>query len=580
MSHHECKDETNHSSHKGMKVQQKRNPYWPKGIPHNITVPQVTLPHCLLTSAQRFPNKTAIVFCENTFTYAELQTHVDSMAAYLQKALGVRKGDRVLLFSQNCPQFVIAYYAALSIGAVIVPVNAMCTTEEVRYFMENSDAEYAFVARELVDAVLPCMQTEKSKGLKHIVVHIYKDMLTKLDSHDIPAFIKQDYAPIERPDVHDFQTILIEKRYQAGALETSPHDFCVLPYTSGTTGKAKGCIHTHFTMLSSIYGSTMWRNMHSESVILAVAPMFHLLGMQNSMNIPIFLGSTVIMMPRWDAGLAVKLCARHRVSSWTAPPAMVLDFFSHPSAREADLSSLSLLTGGGAAMAESVALMLKERFGIVYNEGYGMTETASFLHCNPLNHPRRQCLGIETQGVDSRIVDPVTLKELPRGEIGELVTSGSQIMLGYWKNPEANEESFFDMDGKRFFRTGDLARIDEDGYFFMTDRLKRMINVSGYKVWPSEVENTMYAHPAIQEVCIVGIHDEKQGEQVRALVVLKEGIVAEEKEIIAWSREHMAVYKAPRSVAFFDELPKSNTGKIMWRKLQNEQNAEAITLKK
>ncbi|NLY63396.1 MAG: AMP-binding protein [Alcaligenaceae bacterium] len=557
---------------KGVKVQQERSLYWPKGIPEKIHVPQVTLPHCLATSAQRYPDKAAIVFCENTFTFASMKARVDSMAAYLQKALGVAKGERVLLFSQNCPQFIIAYYAVLSIGGVIVPVNAMCTTEEVRYFMENSGAKYAFVARELVEAVLPCMQTETADGLRHIVVHAYKDILENQESDTIPEFIRKEYATIERVDIHDFQTILTENRYRLDEVEVSPDDFCILPYTSGTTGKSKGCIHTHRTMLSAIYGSAMWRHMHAESVILAVAPMFHLLGMQNCMNIPIFLGATVIMMPRWDAGLAVQLSARYRISSWTAAPAMVLDFFSHPLSRDADLSSLSLLSGGGAAMAESVALMLKERFGIVYNEGYGMTETASFLHCNPLNHPKRQCLGIETQGVESRIVDPVTLEELPHGEVGELVTSGSQVMLGYWDNPQANEESFFERDGKRFFRTGDLARIDEDGYFFMADRLKRMINVSGYKVWPSEVENMMYAHPAIQEVCVVGIHDEKQGEQVRALVVLKEGEDIKEKDIIAWSREHMAVYKAPRSVTFFDELPKSNTGKIMWRQLQNEQN--------
>ena len=496
------------------------------------------------------------------------------MAGYLQKALGIKKGERVLLLSQNSPQFVIAFQAALSIGAVIVPVNAMCTTEEVRYFMENSGAKHAFVARDLVDQVLPCMQSESAGGLQHIIVHTYKDILSDISSEEIPSFIKAEFAPIERADVHDFQVILQGHDYQLEAVDILPDDFCVLPYTSGTTGKSKGCIHTHATMLASVYASTMWRNMHSETVILSVAPMFHMLGMQNAMNIPIFLGATVVMMPRWNAGQAVMLTAKHRVSAWTAPPAMVLDFFSHPDAKDADLSSLNLLTGGGAAMAESVALMLKERFGIVYNEGYGMTETASFLHCNPLSHAKRQCLGMETQDVESRIVDPNSLEELPRGEVGELVTSGSQLMLGYWDNPEANQESFFERDGKRFFRTGDLARIDEDGYFFMADRLKRMINVSGYKVWPTEVENTMYAHPAIQEVCIVGIRDEKQGEQVKALVVLKEGEFVEAAEIIAWAREHMAVYKAPRSVEFFDELPKSNTGKIMWRKLQDDQNAK------
>ena len=392
-------------------MQQQISPQWPKGIPKHIHVPRVTLPHFLEVSAERYPDKTAIVFCENEFRFGELKAYMDRMAGYLQKVLGVSKGDRILLFSQNSPQFVIAYYAALSIGAVIVPVNAMCTTDEVRYFMQNSGAKYAFVARELLDQVLPCMRTEQEGGLEHIIVHSYKDILRNLESDEIPSFIKDDYPAVSRADVHHFQQILNESEHQVSKVDTSPDDFCVLPYTSGTTGKSKGCIHTHATMLASIYASTMWRNMHSESVILSVAPMFHMLGMQNAMNIPIFLGTTVVMMPRWNAGQAVKLMEKYRVTSWTAPPAMVLDFFSHPTAKEADLSSLILLTGGGAAMAESVALMLKERFGIVYNEGYGMTETASFLHCNPLNHAKRQCLGIETQDVESRIVDPNTLEE-------------------------------------------------------------------------------------------------------------------------------------------------------------------------
>lgn len=249
---------------------------------------------------------------------------------------------------------------------------------------------------------------------------------------------------------------------------------------------------------------------------------------------------------------------------------MLIDFFAQPEVLNRDLGSLSLLMGGGAAMPEAVASMLQERFGISYNEAYGMTETASFLHANPLARGKRQCLGVPNPGVDSRIVDPATLQELQQGEVGELVTHGAQMMLGYRRNTEADAASFFERDGKRFFRTGDLACVDEDGYFFMRDRLKRIINASGYKVWPAEVENAMYEHPAVHEACIIGIEDDKRGETVKAFIVLRPqfGGQVSEQDIIDWSRQRMAVYKAPRLVVFVDSLPKSGTGKILWRELQ------------
>ena len=221
--------------------------------------------------------------------------------------------------------------------------------------------------------------------------------------------------------------------------------------------------------------------------------------------------------------------------------------------------------------------MLAERFGLFYNEAYGLSETAAFLHANPLLRGKRQCLGMPTQGVQSLVVDPLSLAELPQGEVGELLTSGAQLMRGYWNNEEANRLAFVQIDGKRFFRTGDLAYVDEDGYFFMRDRLKRMINASGFKVWPAEVESAMYEHPAIHEACVIGVADEQRGETVKAVVVLKEaqrGKVSAQ-DIIDWSRQRMAAYKAPRIVEIVDSLPKSGVGKILWRELQEAQRAGA-----
>jgi fatty-acyl-CoA synthase len=551
--------------------------FWPKGIPHAVRVPSVTLVHYLEVAAQRYPDKPAIVYCGAVLSYAELKARVDAMAAYLQQRLGVAPGDRVLLMSQNCPQFVIAYYAVLRAGAAVVPVNPMSTAPEIRYYLGNSGARVVFVAQELLAQVMACV-APGPQGVSAVVVHAYSDALARHSDEEVPDWVAAARAPLPDPICHGFEAALalgLEPAVDTG----QPQDLCVLPYTSGTTGHPKGCIHTHATVLASNLASQLWRSLSGESVFLCVAPLFHMLGMQNGMNMPITLAATIVMMPRWNAVTAVRLIERHRVTVWTAPPAMVIDFFAQPEALERDLSSLCLLSGGGAAMPEAVASMLAERFGLFYNEAYGLSESAAFLHANPLSRGKRQCLGMPTQGVDSRIVDPESLAELAQGEVGELVTHGAQIMQGYWNNDEANRAAFIQLNGKRFFRTGDLAYVDEDGYFFMRDRLKRMINASGFKVWPAEVEAVMYEHPAIHEACIIGVEDLRRGETVKALVVLKpthRGQVSEQ-DIVDWGRQRMAVYKAPQIVEFIDSLPKSGTGKILWRELQEAQRAAAAT---
>ena len=539
--------------------------FWPKGVARELVVPQTTLPEYLDTAARRYPGKPAIVYCGTIVRYAELKQRVDAMAAYLRQDLKLQRGDRVLVASQNCPQFVIAFYATLRAGGVVVPVNPMSKAQEVRYYAENSGARIAFVAQEL-------LENFEAGRFDRILVHAYSEAVGDT-ADEIPDWVREPLRPLTRPDCTTWASVPAAGDGADPALQ--PGDLAVLPYTSGTTGHPKGCMHTHQTVIASLAASHVWKGLHCETVVLAVAPLFHMLGLQNGMNMPIFLGGTSVMLPRWNPALAARLIERHRVTAWTAPPAMILDFFAHPEVEQRDISSLTLLSGGAAAMPEAVATMMQQRWGITYNEGYGLTETASFLQANPLARGKRQCLGIPAQGVDTRIVDPVTLAELPQGEVGELVTHAPQNTIGYWRNPEADRAAFFEIEGKRFFRTGDLASMDEEGYFFMRDRLKRMINTSGYKVWPAEVENMMYEHPAIHEACIIGVPDAKQGEAVMALVSLKPGYRGEvsEQDIVAWARERMAVYKAPRIVEFMDSLPKSGTGKILWRELQDQHRA-------
>jgi len=312
-------------------------------------------------------------------------------------------------------------------------------------------------------------------------------------------------------------------------------------------------------------------------VVLSALPMFHVTGMQAGMNAQIHTAATLVVLSRWDRDCAAMQIERARVTNWSAITTMLVDFLSNPRLKEFDLSSLRVLGGGGAAMPEALARRLEDVIGLPFVEGYGLSETMAPTHINPPHRPKRQCGGIPFFNTDARVIDVETLAELPPGKVGEIIVHGPQVFKGYWKQPEATEQAFLPHDGKRFFRTGDLGYYDEEGYFFITDRLKRMINCSGYKVWPAEVESMLYAHPAIQEACVIAARDGYRGETVKALVVLKKDFNAKtsSQDIIDWAREKMAAFKVPRVIEFVDELPKTSTGKILWRKLQDEENRKA-----
>ena len=552
--------------------------HWPEGLPHTLAVPRCTLPAALRASAARHADKPAIVYGGATTSYAQLARRVDALAAYLQQRLGVAVGDRVLLIAQNGPQWVTAAYAVMRAGAVLVPVNPMSKAAEIAFYAQDSGARVAIVAQDLLPQLTLGNGLGDAPGqVAAALVWAYADAIAQ-DTHDeLPDWVRAPAQPLNDVRLHSFEAALalaFAQRLRPAALPEDPDALAVLPYTSGTTGKPKGCMHTHSTLMASLVTSAAWKPVHRDSVVLTVAPLFHMLGLQNGMNLPLVLGATAVMMPRWHAATAAALMERHRVSVWSAPPAMVIDLFADPGTAQRDLRSLVTLTGGGAAMPEAVATMLLQRHGLHYQEAYGLTETASFLHANPPQRGKRQCLGMPTQNVDSCIVDPETLQPLPPGEVGELVTHAPQVMRGYWRDAAADEAAFLQISGRRYFRTGDLALVDDEGYFFLKDRLKRMINVSGYKVWPAEVENAMYAHPAVHEACVIAVPDRRPGksggEAVKALVSLKPGCSGEitPEQLVAWCRQQMAVYKAPRQVEFVSSLPKSSTGKILWRELQ------------
>ncbi|OAJ54968.1 long-chain fatty acid--CoA ligase [Paraburkholderia ginsengiterrae] len=542
--------------------------HWPAHLQSSLTIPETNLFHNVEVSAARFPEKPAIIFYDTPITFAQVRDEAEFIAGYLQNQCGVRAGDRVLLYMQNSPQWVIACYGILRANAVVVPVNAMNTAEELRHYVEDSGAETVLVAQDLFRHIQPLLRNTERNGLQHVIVATYSDYLKQPPSVTPPDFV----TAARNVDIGGAVAWAdaLAARYKPGALTAGPDDLCVMPYTSGTTGKPKGCMHTHRSVMHTALASVRWVDITHETTLLTALPLFHVTGMQSGMNGPLSCGATIVLMSRWDRDIAARMIERYQVAVWSAISTMMVDFLSNPKLREYDLSSLRSLRGGGAAMPAALVKKLKDTVDIDYVEGYGMSETISATHFNPPQRPKAQCLGIPMFDVDARVIDPEKLGEVAQGQAGEIVVHGRQVMQGYWRNPDATREAFIEIDGKRFLRTGDLARVDEEGYYFMTDRLKRMINASGYKVWPAEVEALMYQHEAIREVCVIGASDSRRGETVKALVVLDPGHVGNvtDEDIIAWARNHMASYKVPRIVEFVRELPKSASGKILWRQLQ------------
>ena len=536
--------------------------HWPPGAPKTLPVSRESVYTNLVASTEKYPERTLVDYYGTRLTYADIKREADALAGFLQRHCGVVKGDRVLLYLQNSPQFVVAYYAILRADAAVVPVNSMNRTEELRHYVEDAQASVAIVGQELYERIAPL-------HLPHVIVATYSDYLRTASDLLLPDFVRATRATAGGIAWRDAIGAALEPAAHTAAAD----DLAVLPYTSGTTGKPKGCIHTHATVQATTIPYLYWRGDEGDAVVLSALPMFHVTGMQAGMNAPIYRGSTIVVLSRWDRDCAAMQIERARVTNWSAITTMLVDFISNPRLREYDISSLRVLGGGGAAMPEALARKLEDVFRLPYVEGYGLTETMAPSHINPPQRPKRQCAGIPFFNTDARVIDLDTKAELGVGEVGEIIVHGPQVFKGYWREEQATREAFIEHDGKRFFRTGDLGYYDEEGYFFITDRLKRMINASGYKVWPAEVEAMLYAHPGIKEACVIGAPDGYRGETVKAVIVPRDGGLTAE-QIIEWARARMAAFKVPRVVQFVGELPKTATGKILWRELQERERAK------
>jgi len=542
---------------------------WPARAPKSLPLPQTHLYRNVEVSAMRYGKRPFVLFYDTPVNFQRFQDESELIAGYLQQDCGVKKGDRVLLCMQNSPQFMLAYYAILRADAVVVPVNPMNVADEWSHCAQDCGARVAFVAQDLADRVVPLIGTT----LSNVIVATYSDYVSEAALAQAPDFVRQPRDRFVQAGVLAWADVLAAARSPTPML-AGPDDLALLAYTSGTTGRPKGCMHTHRSTMVNAVAPSAWFGTSQGNVSLVALPMFHVTGMQGGLNAPMYLGSTVVLLPRWNREAAADYIRRYRVTSLNLITTMVVDLLASPDIAQFDLSSVRSIGGGGAAMPEAVALSLFNRLGLRYSEGYGMSETMGATHMSPPDKPKAGSLGIPSFDVDARIVHPETLAELGLGEVGEIVVNGPQVMLGYWNSSAANEVAFVQLEGKRFLRTGDLGSIDDDGYFLFADRLKRMINAAGFKVWPAEVEAVLHGHPAVQEACVIAAHHPRRGETVKALIVLRSEHVGlmTAADLMTWAREHMAAYKCPHEFAFVNALPKSAAGKILWRQLQEEEN--------
>jgi fatty-acyl-CoA synthase len=557
----------------------RHHAHWPEGVPHTLELPDRHLFSFLEDSARLAPNKTAIHYYGRTVAFRELHQASLNLAGYLQQQLDVQRGDRVLLLMQNCPQFAMAYYAILRCDAVVVAISPMSTAEEIGHYVSDSGTRVLIASQELLVNARPLLDDDRLDACVASAPSDYAGPPQDMLFYEQPEFVREPRRQSEHRKIHEFIATL-EADLTPSPMQYRGDDLAILGYTSGTTGKPKGAMLSHRNLMLASIQRSLWMPEGDNYISLSVLPVSHLAGM-SLMNQAMLTTGTLVMLSRWDCGAVIDLIDRLRITSLGLVTPMIAEMFAHPDIDRRDLSSVRRIYGGAIAMPQALAAEIERRFAVPFIESYGMTESCGGTHVNPPNAPRRQCGGIPYINVDARVIDPDTGEELSTNQPGEIVTHSPTVFAGYWNRPDATRETFIELDGKPFLRTGDIGYHDEDGYFYVTDRLKRMVNAAGFKVWPAEIESMLYDHPAIQEACVISAYDTRRGETVKAFVILRpaaRGTLTED-ELIDWARTRMATYKVPRMVTFVDGLPKTSTGKTLWRELQRQQDEHDRTLR-
>ena len=486
----------------------------------------------LVRTAQREPERCALKLGDRAITYAQLDDASARVAGFLRER-GVQPGDRVGIMLPNVPEFAIAYYGVLRAGATVVPMNVLLKQREVCFYLGDSQAKLVFAWHEFADAAA---QGAREAGAECVVVA-----------------------------ADGFEQLVAQAERAPGVAHREGEDTAVILYTSGTTGKPKGAQLTHANLASNVEVMLRVFSIDAQDTVLGALPLFHSFGQTCGLNAAVTAGACLALVSRFDPQTALETIERERVTVFEGVPTMYAALLNHAERERCDVSTLRLCVSGGAALPVEVLRAFEEAFGCIVLEAYGLSETSPLAS---FNHPDRErkagSIGIPIAGVEMKVVDDAR-NEVAQGEVGEIAIRGHNVMKGYWNRPEATAE-VIDADG--WFYTGDMAKIDADGYFFIVDRKKDLIIRGGYNVYPREIEEVLYEHPAVREAAVIGIEHAELGEEVAAAIALKEGAQVSEAELRDYVKERVAAYKYPRQVWFVDELPKGPTGKILKRAIE------------
>lgn len=517
-------------------------------------------------AVRRRPYETLLRYYSASLTLAEVDRLAGAIAAAL-KALGVERGDRVALFMQNVPQYVLAMIATWKAGAIAVSVNPMNRERELAGLLEDSGAKVLVALEDLYADVGEAVVSGTA-----VEVVITTSELDLLHGEVPPAL-----AHVQRrraPGTHDL--LELARRHEGQVIDRpqfTGEDVAVLTYTSGTTGPPKGAMNTHGNVAFASQAYRDWMRLRpDDDVILGVAPLFHVTGLIAHIGLSLLMGAPLVLMGRFDAAICLEEIERQRATFTVASITVFIALMNHPDAAHRDLSSLNKAMSGGAPVSPATAAAWEQTTGTPIHVVYGLTETTSPTHAVPLGAtaPVDETSGALSVGVpvfstSVRVVDEAG-QDVAAGELGEFVTSGPQVVPGYWNKPEESEHAI----AGGALHTGDIGFMDDDGWFYLVDRKKDMINASGYKVWPREVEDVLYQHGAVREAAVVGVPDEYRGETVKAFVSLRPGASADPGDLVSFCKQRMAAYKYPRAVEIVDELPKTASGKILRRSLRDQ----------
>jgi acyl-CoA synthetase (AMP-forming)/AMP-acid ligase II len=536
--------------------------WWPPGVDEaSIEMPVQPLHAIFKANARRLASKPALIFYGREMTFGELDDASDRFAGWLG-GRGVGPGDRVAIFLENCPQFAIAYLGGLKAGAINVCLNPMHKAIELAHEFDDSGAKVLVTSDQAYPVVEPI---RGASPLEAVVVTSYADYLPERPTLTVPASFLEPPRPSS--DTERFAAIVRDAAPLAAPRPRRLGDTALIQYTSGTTGVPKGAELTHGNVVSNCELQRVFIGVGEEERPLGVLPWFHITGMECQLNMMAYAGATLVALGRFDLETVLRAIQHYRCTVTTLIATINIAIVNWPRTSEFDLTSLRACFSGGAPVPAEVSRRWEAVTGYKLIEGYGLSETTAPTHVNPPDRPKYGTVGVPLPFVDARIVSLEDARhELPIGQSGEIAVRGPMVMKGYWRRPDATAEAI--RDG--WFLTGDIGRVDEEGYFTIEERKKDMIKASGYSVFPAEVEAIMYRHPAIAEVGVIGVPDPYRGEDVLAFVVPIPGArgTLTEQEVVDWCRREMAAYKAPRQVRFLDALPKTTSGKILKRALR------------